>query len=148
MTDAVLLASRALVAIAARSMQVTGDEVTLPQYRALVVLRTRGPQTVSSLATELGTAPSSVTRLCDRLIRKHLVRRAPGTVDRREVSIEISDAGTRLVGAVMRARRREITKVVQAIPAGRRKVLVQALEEFGQAAGEVGEPDWSTGWAR
>jgi len=42
--DTVLAASRALVAVAARSLAAAGDEVTLPQYRALVVLAARGPR--------------------------------------------------------------------------------------------------------
>ena len=35
LVDTVLAASRALVAVAARSLAAAGDEVTLPQYRAL-----------------------------------------------------------------------------------------------------------------
>ena len=41
-TDAVLTASRALVGVAARSLAVVDADVTLPQYRALVVLAARG----------------------------------------------------------------------------------------------------------
>ena len=44
LVDTVLAASRALVAVAARSLAAAGDDVTLPQYRALVVLAARGPQ--------------------------------------------------------------------------------------------------------
>ena len=44
LVDTVLAASRALVAVAARSLAAAGDEVTLPQYRALVVLAAHGPQ--------------------------------------------------------------------------------------------------------
>ena len=39
--DAVLLASRALVAVAARSLSDVAEEVTLAQYRTLVVLAFR-----------------------------------------------------------------------------------------------------------
>jgi hypothetical protein len=44
LVDTVLAASRALVAVAARSLAAAGDEVTLPQYRALIVLAAAGPQ--------------------------------------------------------------------------------------------------------
>ena len=37
-------ASRALVGVAARSLAGVGEEVTLPQYRMLVLLCSRGPQ--------------------------------------------------------------------------------------------------------
>ena len=63
-----MTASRVLVAIAARSLAAAG-EVTLPQYRALVVLASRGPQRAVDLAGVLGVNPSSATRLVDRLVR-------------------------------------------------------------------------------
>ena len=68
LADAVLDASRVLVAVAARSLAAAPSDVTLPQYRVLVVLATRGPQRPSDLAAELGVAASSITRMCDRLV--------------------------------------------------------------------------------
>jgi hypothetical protein len=52
--DAFLRASRVLVSIAARSLAGVTDKVTLPQYRALVVLAGRGPQNAGALAEILG----------------------------------------------------------------------------------------------
>ena len=52
--EAVLLASRVLVAVAAESLAEVADRVTLPQYRTLVVLATRGPMSLGALAEELG----------------------------------------------------------------------------------------------
>jgi DNA-binding MarR family transcriptional regulator len=74
LVDTVLAASRALVAVAARSLAAAGDEVTLPQYRALVVLAARGPQGTAELAAALAVNPSTATRMCDRLVRKGLIR--------------------------------------------------------------------------
>ncbi|HYV60725.1 MAG TPA: MarR family transcriptional regulator, partial [Acidimicrobiia bacterium] len=64
-TDAVLDASRALVAVAARSLAGVADDVTLPQYRALVVLATEGAQSLGELAAALGVHTSTATRMCD-----------------------------------------------------------------------------------
>jgi len=50
LVSAVLLASRALVGIAARSLAAAPAHVTLVQYRLLVLLVSRGPQTPSALA--------------------------------------------------------------------------------------------------
>ena len=91
--DAVIGASRALVAIAARSLAAAGDEVTLPQYRALVVLASRGPQRVVDLAGVLDVTASTATRMCDRLVRKGLIRRQRQPSDRRSVRMSISAAG-------------------------------------------------------
>src|SRR5690348_13934892 len=85
LVDTVLAASRALVAVAARSLAAAGDEVTLPQYRALVVLATRGPQGTAELAAALAVNPSTATRMCDRLVRKGLIRRHRQPGDRRAI---------------------------------------------------------------
>ena len=73
--DAVLGASRALVAVAARSLANVGEDVTLAQYRVLVVLASRGPQRLADLATALAVDRSTATRMCDRLVRKRLIGR-------------------------------------------------------------------------
>ena len=50
---AIILASRAMVAIAVRSLAGNADEVTLPQYRTLVVLTYGGPKRLADLADAL-----------------------------------------------------------------------------------------------
>ena len=144
--DGVIGASRALVAIAARSLAASEQEVTLPQYRALVVLASRGPQRLIDLAGFLDVNASTATRMCDRLVRKGLVRRQRLASDRRTVRVSISDTGRDLVSAVTKRRRREIAAIVRRIPADRRERLVETLRMFADAAGEVPEQDWSLGW--
>ncbi len=145
-TDAVSLASRVLIAVAVRSLAAAPADVTLAQYRVLVVLTSRGPQGTGALADDLGVAPSSVTRLCDRLVSKKMVTRDPSPQSRRNVEISATDQGTALVTSVTRARRREITRIVGSIPASRRRALVRSLQEFAAAAGEVPGQAWSPGW--
>ena len=47
--DAVLTASRSMVAVATRSLGAVAEETTIAQYRALVVLASRGPQRLVDL---------------------------------------------------------------------------------------------------
>jgi DNA-binding MarR family transcriptional regulator len=140
-TDAALGASRALVAVAARSIAAL-DDVTLPQYRALVVLASTGPSSSGDLAAQLGVHPSTVTRLVDRLVAKRLVARST-PADRREVTVTIAPAGVAALEAVSDARRTELRRVMRAIPPARRAAVVAAFEEFRDAAGERPEDDWS-----
>jgi DNA-binding MarR family transcriptional regulator len=144
--DAVLTASRVLVAIAARSLAEVATEVTLTQYRSLVVLASRGPQSVAALADELDVTPSTVSRLCDRLVRKGLVRRREDRRDRRAVRLALTPAGRALVDAVTDRRRTEIAGLLDGIPEEEQRSLVHALRRLAQAAGEVPEQEWSTGW--
>jgi DNA-binding MarR family transcriptional regulator len=146
LVSAVLLASRALVAIAARSLAAAPEHVTLAQYRLLVLLASRGSQNPSAIASDLGAAPSSVTRLCDRLVAKGLINRRGSPDNRREVLLAITPPGRSLVDEVTAARRLEIQRVVRSVPEGRRASVVEALNELGAAAGEVPETAWLLGW--
>lgn len=133
--DALLVASRALVAVAARSLADTGD-ITLPQYRALIVLSTRPGLAVADLAAALDVHPSTATRLCDRLERKKLVRRTPSTDDRRSTRLHLAAAGTRLVEQVTSRRRRDLAAIVARLPEASAAQAVDVLTAFAAAAGE------------
>lgn len=143
--DAVLEVSRALVAVAARSMYSLGDDVTLVQYRALVVLSVRGPQRLADLALALHVGPSTATRLCDRLVRKRLVHRRRTSEDRRGVRISLTPSGQALVDEVTARRRSEISDVLARVQDGGRDFLA-AMRAFAQAAGDVPSGISPLGW--
>jgi len=144
--DAVLTASRVLVAIAARSLADAGEEVTLTQYRALVVLGSRGPQSVAALAEAIAVTPPTASRLCDRLVRKGLVRRRTDRRDRRQVRIALTESGRRLIDTVTARRRAEITGLLSAISPEVQHSVASALRQLATSAGEVPEQEWSSGW--
>ena len=146
LVDAVLGSSRALVAVAARSLANLAEDVTLAQYRFLIELASRGPLRLADLATALEVDRSTATRMCDRLVRKRLVARRRAREDRRTVRVSLTGAGAELVAEVSRRRRGEIATIVGRIPAADRDRVVRALRAFADAAGEVPEQDWSLGW--
>jgi DNA-binding MarR family transcriptional regulator len=144
--DVILHASRSLVAIAARSLADVQDDVTLPQYRAIVVLCARGPISMGELAEALDCSGSTATRLCDRLVAKDLVARSPREENRREVEVRAAPAGTALLKAVTKRRRAEIQRIAKSIPVEQQPALVDSLRAFADAAGEAPDQAWSTGW--
>lgn len=146
LVDGFLAASRALVAVAARSLADLAEDVTLPQYRVLVELAARGPQRLADLATILQVDRSTATRMCDRLVGKRLVRRRRTSTDRRSVRVSLTSPGRELVKEVTRRRRSEIMRILQRLGAGDRRQVLRALRTFADAAGEVPEQDWSLGW--
>jgi len=148
LTEAMLTASRALVAVAARSLAVAAPaDVTLPQYRALVVLAARGPLRVGDLAEALTIHPSTATRLCDRLVERRLVRRAVDRNNRRVTTISLSASGRKVVDDVTEVRRAEIRSIVDRIPPDLRAPAVAALVAFAEAAGEPPQEAWTLGWS-
>lgn len=134
--DAVLRASRALVGIAATSLAAVEDVVTVPQWRVLVLVYTRGPLNLASVAAELAVNPSNASRTCDRLTKAGLLDRRESEVDRRNIVLTLTPAGRRLVQKVTRQRRVAIEKVLRRMPATTREGLVGALAEFAAVAGE------------
>jgi DNA-binding MarR family transcriptional regulator len=145
--QALMLASRAFVGLAARSLAAVDGDVTLPQFRTLVVLAVRGPQRSIDIAEELRVNPSTGTRMCDRLIRKGLVRRVRSTTDRRVVRLRLTQTGHDLVEEVIRRRREELVRLVAATADLWQPVVTDALTAFAEAAGEIGEQDWWLGWS-
>ncbi|MFE6888067.1 MarR family winged helix-turn-helix transcriptional regulator [Streptomyces sp. NPDC057694] len=147
MTRAVLTASRVLVAVSARSLAEVEDRVTLPQFRMLVVLSTRGATKLVALAELLGVAPSTAMRMVDRLIATGLVDRQINPDNRRETLLQLTDEGRRTVEDVTARRRSEIETIVQRLAPEQRTALIDALKAFNDASGEPLAPllDTDTG---
>lgn len=145
--EAFLVASRTLVRVAAASLADL-DDITFPQFRALVVLAASGHETVGDLARALDIHPSTATRLCDRLVRKRLVRRVRARADRRETDVTLTPDGHQIVEQVMAGRRRDITAVLDRMTPGERAAAEGALARFSAAAGEAAPADpfaWGAG---
>jgi DNA-binding MarR family transcriptional regulator len=135
-TDATLTASRALLGVVARSVASALEVVTLPQFRVLVLLSAEGPTRIGSLAERMGVVPSTFTRSVDRMVAGGWIARAENPDSRREVLIDLTDDGRRLVEAVTERRRREIRKVLALLPEDDRAVVARAFTLFNAAAGE------------
>lgn len=142
MTDALLALSRVFVGLAARSMAEVDDDVTLPQFRTLVFLVSRGPLRVVDLAAELGVQPSTATRLVNRLDRKGLVRRLERPDDRRAAWLALTDAGQALVGTVTRHRRDAIAAMVRELSMTRPLAFASVVHALVEAAGEPSSAQW------
>jgi DNA-binding MarR family transcriptional regulator len=136
MVNALLTASRLLVAVSARSLASVEESLTLPQFRMLVVLGTRGPMSLSRLAEGLGVQPSTAMRMIDRLAAAGMVVRGTTPEDRRTTVISLTKAGRRVVDEATERRRAEIAEIVAAMPEGQRDHLVAALRAFAEAGGE------------
>jgi DNA-binding MarR family transcriptional regulator len=117
--------------------------VTLAQYRVLIELAAGGPQRLADLAAVLGVDRSAMTRMADRLARKHLVSRRRISSDRRGVRVSLTPAGRDLVLDVSRRRRSEISEIVGRMEQADTHAAIAALRSFADAAGEVPEEYWS-----
>lgn len=140
-TDATLTASRALLGIVARSVADALDEVTLPQFRVLVVLSAEGPLRLGTLAERLGANQSTFSRSVDRMVAGGWVVRSENPDSRREVLVDLTEGGRGLVAAVTERRRREIRAVLGRLTEEERTAVVRALGALNDAAGEPAAED-------
>jgi DNA-binding MarR family transcriptional regulator len=139
--DAVLTASRSVVAVATRSLGAAAEETTIAQYRALVVA-SRGPQRMVDLAEALGVAPSIAGRMCGRLVCKGLVRRHRARGDRRAVVVSAAPAGRQVVDEATGRRRALFADILGRLPADAQRAVATAFRQFTDAAGEVPDSQW------
>ena len=148
--DAVSRASRALVGIAAASIASVDDDVTLPQWRVLVMVDTRGSLNLSAVAAGLDVNPSNASRICDRLIKAGWLDRQESPTDRRNITLSLTATGRRLVTKVVRHRRNAITRVLRGMDPDDRELLTTAFDRFAAAAGETADDAaaliWPGGW--
>jgi len=121
-----------LVALSARSIA-TAHGVTLPQFRMLVVLDAHQTN-LSGLAATLDVAPSTATRMVDRLVDAGLVERTIPAADRREITLTLTPSGRRTVRTVTERRRRDLRSLVEQIPRNRRAAVARAMTDFAEAA--------------
>lgn len=141
-TSAVLTASRVLVTVSVRSLAAAAEPVTLPQFRLLMLLDGHGETNLVTLADRLLVNSSTALRMVDRLANRGLVSRRVNPASRREVLLQLTERGQRIVTDVTTRRREEIASIVVNMPARDRVGLVRALRSFvaiGEAADNEAE---------
>jgi len=142
--DATLAASRALLGVVARSVVAALDVLTLPQFRVLVVLSSSGPTRMGALAERMGVIPSTFSRFVDRMVAGGWVERTSSPDSRREVLLELSTRGRRIVDEVTERRRAGISIVLSAMTVEQQGAVQHALQAFADAAGEPPAADLLT----
>ncbi|HEY0951274.1 MarR family transcriptional regulator [Nocardioides sp.] len=143
LADAFVDASRALVGLAVHSVGAAPTEVTVAQFRLLVLVAGAGERTVGDIAEHLGVNHSNASRHCDRLERLGLLARRRSRSDGRVVRVRLTEAGADVVDQVTRARRADVRRVLARMSPEEAAGALAALRAFGRAAGELDEPQWT-----
>jgi DNA-binding MarR family transcriptional regulator len=130
------VATRDLVGVALRSVE--NLEVSLSQYRLLLTLQTLGRASSTQCADALGVVGSSVTRLADRLHASgHLVRGVDPD-NRSVVTLELTDAGRRVVRQVTTRRRRQLRQALDVLDPAERAACAAVLQELHRTLVDAG----------
>lgn len=131
------LMTRALVGLTLQSLQVLGTEVSLPQFRLLLVLSALGRVPSSRLAAELGMTASSVTRLADRLEAAGLAARGADPRSRSIVTLEVTAAGLDLVARAVERRHELLAAVLAKMDPAERAAAAHLARRFAELADDA-----------
>ena len=80
--------------------------------------------------------------MCDRLVRKGLIRRHRARTDRRAVQVSITAAGLQVVSQATARRRALIAGILGKLPLRQQPAVASALQAFARAAGEIPDSLW------
>jgi DNA-binding MarR family transcriptional regulator len=131
------LMTRALVGITLHSLELLGGEVSLPQFRLLLIAAGLGRVPSSRIAAEAMMPPSSVTRLADKLEAAGLLERGTDPRSRSIVTIKVTEAGLDLVARVVERRHELLAAVLGRMERGDREAAARTARRFAALAGDA-----------
>jgi DNA-binding MarR family transcriptional regulator len=120
------------LAVVSRILERSLDDMTLPQYRVLLLIA-RAPERANRLARQAVVSRPSLTGVLDGLEARGWVRRREVDGDRRGVTLEVTGAGRRALAAANHDVEERLTEVLAHLDAGRRVTAVAGLEALGEA---------------
>jgi DNA-binding MarR family transcriptional regulator len=126
------------VAVTARAVAQAQPDLTLLQWRLLVLLTT-GPSgaSVTNLARGIGTGLPQASRLAARLRRKGLVSTYKDVADGRVTRVSLTPDGMELVGRIRGLRRDLITAQLDADEAAGKVIDDHELQRIAEVFGHL-----------
>lgn len=112
-------------------------EVTMPQFKTLILLYGMGQATMGELADALGTGVSTVTGIVDRLVEHGLVLREEDPRDRRVVVGRPTAEGIEVVDRVVVAARDRVRQILVRLSFEDLLIVARSTELMRDAALEA-----------
>jgi MarR family 2-MHQ and catechol resistance regulon transcriptional repressor len=134
---------RAYRSVAVRvEMLLAAEGLTLTQLGVLEGVLHKGPMTHRELGRKILTSAGNMTDVVDKLEARGLVRRVRAEADRRQVRVELTDAGRRLIEDLFPRHAQDIARVMSGLDGEELRRLGDLLRKLGIAAAQGGgEPD-------
>jgi DNA-binding MarR family transcriptional regulator len=126
-------ATRGLLALNVVVLEEMERAVGLATLRALQALQRLGPSLVTELGEDLDLAPSSASRLSDRLAEAGLITRQVAPHNRRATILELTDAGRAILDEVVAKRAERFRSVADQMSSVEREQLLSGASAFTAA---------------
>jgi DNA-binding MarR family transcriptional regulator len=125
--DVLLSALRLAMGISVHAADEVDSDVSAVQLRALTVLSGMPGSKLGRLAESMDVALSTASRLVERLVSAGLVDRRTSQVNRREVTLQLTEHGSRTLSRYDALRLEGIRRVLDQLPADERYVVLAGL---------------------
>jgi MarR family 2-MHQ and catechol resistance regulon transcriptional repressor len=134
---------RAYRSVTGRIEALVGAEgLTLTQLGVLEGVLHKGPMTHRELGRKVLTSAGNMTDVVDKLEGRGLVRRVRAATDRRQVRVELTEAGRSLIENLFPQHARDIARIMSVLSGEELRHLGNLLRKLGIAAAqEDGMPD-------
>lgn len=120
-----------------RQMCACQKDLSLPQFRTLVCVH-QGPEaSLSAVAHFLGSSMPTASRIVAGLVQKGLLVRH-GCADRRQVSLELTDAGRSLMERAWSGAQAGMEAKIHSLDARERAIVVDAMNVLKEIFGSAG----------
>ena len=106
----------------------------LSDFGVLEALLHKGPLTHRELGRKVLTSAGNMTDVVDKLEARGLVRRVRGTADRRQVRVELTDAGRAMIEHVFPRHAEDIARAMSGLDGAELRALGELLRRLGMAA--------------
>ncbi|MBO8196848.1 MarR family winged helix-turn-helix transcriptional regulator [Streptomyces smyrnaeus] len=104
--------------------------VSPSQLRVMYCVDRDEGMNLRALGEALGSAPSSVSRLCDRLEAIGFVERLPSPTSRRELELRLTRRGRAYLRDMREQREEALLDILTAMPSREREALLKGLKGF------------------
>jgi DNA-binding MarR family transcriptional regulator len=125
--DVLLSALRLAMGISVHAADEVDSDVSAVQLRALTVLSGMPGSKLGRLAESMDVALSTASRLVERLVSAGLVDRRTSQVNRREVTLKLTEHGSRTLSRYDALRLEGIRRVLDQLPADERDLVLAGL---------------------
>ena len=103
------------------------EPLTMDQVRLLKILK-HEPRSLGELAERHGVTPSTMSRSVDVLVRRRWVSRESDPADRRQVILQLTDAGEAAQAEVDRRAEDSLTRLIEELDDTEREKLFAGME--------------------
>lgn len=105
-----------------------GSDISIPQFRSLAFIQRNPDSSLSNLAEYLGLTLPSVSKLVDGLVKQKLVIRQESEVDRRRVTLALTQAGASIVNSSRASAQANLAKKLNCLSDDELETIYKAMQ--------------------